>query len=91
MGERGLATQIAEQGNGLHGGHPWQHARRAVVELVGFLEQQEELAAIVGPTGPQLSVRAMHPAIWNAAVTLWDDGHLRQAVQTAGQALEGLL
>src|SRR2546430_5810255 len=33
----------------------------------------------------------MHPTIWGAAAGLWDDGHLRAAVQTAATALEGLL
>jgi hypothetical protein len=33
----------------------------------------------------------LHPAIWGAAARLWDDGHIRQAVQTAAAALEGLL
>lgn len=91
MGERGLAGSIAEHKNGLYGGHPWQRARKALVELAAILDQREELAKIVGPVGPQLSVQAMHPTIWNAAANLWDDGHPRQAVQTAGQALEGLL
>jgi hypothetical protein len=33
----------------------------------------------------------LHPTIWGAATKLWDDGHLRPAVQTAATALEGLL
>jgi hypothetical protein len=33
----------------------------------------------------------MHPTIWGAAANLWDDGHLRAAVQTAAIALQGLL
>ncbi len=91
MGERELASRVSEHAEGTYGGHPWQQARKAILELDAILDQREELAAIVGPTGPQLSVNAMHPGIWSAAAALWDDGHPCQAVQTAGQALEGLL
>jgi uncharacterized protein Ymh len=45
----------------------------------------------VGPVGPRLVASELHPAIWGAAARLWDDGHVRQAVQTAATALEGLL
>lgn len=91
IGERALAERIVEHEEGMYGGHPWQQARKAIVELYAVLEQREELAAILGPLGPRLEVGSMHPAIWGAAAGLWDDGHFRQAVQTAGQALEGVL
>ena len=49
------------------------------------------MKSILGPTGPQLSTSGMHSTIWDAAAHLFDDGHYRQAVQTAGQALENHL
>jgi hypothetical protein len=90
-GERELAKRIDEREEEAYGGHPWQRARKAILELDAILDQREELAAIVGPVGPQLDAHALHPTIWSAAAALWDSGHRRQAVQTAGQALEGLL
>lgn len=90
-GERELTKRIAEHGEGAYGGHPWQQARKAILELDAILDQREELSAIVGPVGPQLNAHALHPTIWTAAAALWDSGHPRQAVQAAAQALEGLL
>ncbi|MHA7732966.1 TIGR02391 family protein [Mycobacterium sp. ML3] len=45
----------------------------------------------MGPTGPRLAASELHSTIWGAAPNLWDDGHLRAAVQTAATAPEGLL
>ena len=45
----------------------------------------------MGPVGPRLVASELHPTIWGSAAKLWDDGHMRPAVQTAGTALEGLL
>jgi hypothetical protein len=49
------------------------------------------MTAILGATGPQLSTSSLHPTIWGAAAHLFDGRHYRQAVQTAGQALESHL
>lgn len=86
-----IATKIREHDEGAYGGHPFTQARIAVVEAIAILSQREELAAIVGPVGPQLSASEFHQAVWGAAATLWDNGHFRQAVQTAASALEGML
>jgi hypothetical protein len=91
MGEDVLAAKVVEHNEGLYGGHSFQQARVAIVEAVAILAQREELAEIVGPVGPKLVASELHPAIWGAAAKLWDDGHIRQAVQTAASALEGLL
>lgn len=91
MGERELAAAIEEKHEGVYGGHPFQQARRAIVEATAILAHREELAAIVGPSGPQLSASELHPNIWTAAAALWDGGHVSQAVQTAASALEGLM
>jgi hypothetical protein len=91
MGEGDLAAKVVEHEEGLYGGHPFTQARVAIVEAIAILAQWEELAEIVGPVGPRLVASELHPAIWGAAAKLWDDGHLRQAAQTAATALEGLL
>jgi hypothetical protein len=71
--------------------HWFKQARKAIVDAIAILSQREKLAQIVGPVGPRLSASELHPAIWGAAAALWDNGHFRQAVQTAATALEGLL
>jgi hypothetical protein len=91
MGEADLADKVVEHGEGLYGGHPFTQAHVAIVEAIAILAQREELAEITGPVGPRLVASELHPAIWGAAARLWDDGHVRQAVQTAASALEGLL
>ena len=72
-------------------GHHWVTARKAVVEFRAWITQRDERVALVGPVGPQMSASALHPVIWGAAAALWDDGHLRPAIQTAGSALEAYL
>jgi hypothetical protein len=91
MGEKDLAAQVVEHEEGLYGPHPFTRAHVAIVEAIAILAQREELAEIVGPVGPRLVASELHPAIWGAAASLWDDGHIRSAVQTAATALEGLL
>lgn len=91
MDEPAIAERIVEHEEGMYGGHPFTQARVAIVEASAILAQREELSAIVGPVGPRLVAAHLHPAIWSAAAHLWDDGHRRAAVQTAGTALEGLL
>lgn len=91
MGERELAAKVVEHEEGMYGGHPFTQARIAIIESIAILIQREELAEIVGPVGPRLAASELHPTIWGAAAKLWDDGHIRPAVQTAATALEGLL
>lgn len=75
----------------MYNSHPYQANRAALVVLHTRLAEQERMALILGPDGPQLSTSSLHPTIWNAAAHLFDGGHYRQAVQTAGQALESHL
>jgi hypothetical protein len=53
----------------------------------GLLSSLGEADQILGPRGPKLSAASLHPWIWNAAVSLWDDDHRREAVQAAATAL----
>jgi hypothetical protein len=64
---------------------------RALAVLRVQVADKERIARILGPVGPQLSSTSFHPTIWEAASSLFDTGHYRQAVQTAGQALESYL
>lgn len=64
---------------------------RSAIRAITLLERQGELEEKLGPSGPRMSTRSMHPTIWDAAAHLFDGGHHRQAVQTAGQALESHL
>jgi hypothetical protein len=91
MGETDLVAACAFHEQGQYGAHPYAIARAAIVELCAVLEQRDELDDILGPRGPQLSARSLHPLVWSAAALLWDDGYRRQAVQTAASALEGHL
>lgn len=67
----------------------WAHTKAlaAAQRLEGLLTSIEETEKILGPVGPKLAAENLHPWIWNAAVSLWDDGYRREAVQTAAQAL----
>lgn len=69
----------------------WVWTRETAVRLKGILAEMGLREALLGPRGPQLVAAKMHPLIWNAAAALWDDGHHRQAVQTAAAALEAAL
>lgn len=69
------------------GGWPFYKVKDAAWQLAGLLDSMEEAERILGPVGPKLAAANLHPWIWNAAVNLWDDGHLREAVQAAAMAL----
>ena len=65
----------------------WDPVLKASQQLAGLLSSVEETERILGPVGPKLAAANLHPWIWNAAVDLWDNGHRREAVQAAAQAL----
>jgi hypothetical protein len=66
---------------------PYRTILQTSQQLAGLLDSHEEAERILGPVGPKLAAANLHPWIWNAAVDLWDDGHLREAVQAAAVAL----
>jgi hypothetical protein len=68
-------------------GWPYDRTLEAAQQLAGLLSSAEEIERILGPAGPKLAAAELHPWIWDAAVHLWDDGHYREAVQAAAQAL----
>jgi uncharacterized protein (TIGR02391 family) len=75
----------------MYNSHPFEANRAALVVLRTRLAEKERMASVLGPAGPQLSTSSLHQTIWDAAAHLFDGGHYRQAVQTAGQALESHL
>ncbi len=82
-----LATKLEKGIDEGSYGWPYHRAMEASRQLAGLLGSLEEAERILGPVGPKLAATSLHPWIWNAAVGLWDDGHLREAVQAAAQAL----
>ena len=70
-------------------GNHWKRARQAAVLTIGAIASMAEREAILGPQGPQLAARDLHPVVWSAAARLWDDGYHPQAVQTAATNVEG--
>lgn len=78
-----LAAKLKQDGYGW----PFRPVMEASQQLAGLLGSVEETERILGPVGPKLAATSLHPWIWNAAVGLWDDRYLREAVQAAAQAL----
>lgn len=75
----------------MYNSHPFEANRAALVVLRTRLAEKERMTSVLGPAGPQLSTSSLNQTIWDAAAHLFDGGHYRQAVQTAGQALESHL
>jgi Protein of unknown function (Hypoth_ymh) len=78
-----LPAKLQEESDGW----PFHHTLKAARQLAGLLKSTEDIQKIFGPVGPKLSAANLHPWIWNAAVGLWDNGHRREAIQAAAQAL----
>ena len=68
---------------------PYRTILQTSQQLAGLLDSHEEAERILGPVGPKLAAANLHPWIWNAAVDLWDAGHLREAVQACQPAVPG--
>ncbi|MFZ0168987.1 MAG: TIGR02391 family protein [Candidatus Dormiibacterota bacterium] len=66
----------------------WSAARRVSVRIRGVLRDLDERDQILGPQGPQLAAKGLHPWVWDSAARLWDDGHRREAIQAAGAHIE---
>ena len=60
----------------------------ATDRLIGILEKREEYERIFGAEGPKLAGSQLHSWVWDAAATLWDDGHYEPAVHEAVKAVE---
>jgi uncharacterized protein (TIGR02391 family) len=58
-----------------------------VQQGLGILADQEQWAVKLVPDAPALLADRFHPWVWDAARTLWETGHYRQAVQAAANAI----
>lgn len=56
---------------------------QATGRLEGLRAKAEALAT------PSIEPSLLHPLVWSAAQRLWNDGHLRQAVAAAAEAVSG--
>jgi hypothetical protein len=75
----GKAAQVPVRGHAVN----TSTARIAVTWIIGDLERAEEREANMQTSAPKLSADALHPWVWDAARSLWDTGHYRQAVSQA--------
>ena len=64
-----------------------EKAKVASEHLIGDIDLITTYPEILGTAGPTLVAEGLHPWIWNAAVSLWDNGHYKQAVENAWNAL----
>lgn len=62
-------------------------ARNAVQRGLGILDDRDDWATKLAPEGPILPADQLHPWVWDAARSLWETSHYRQAVQTTATAL----
>jgi Protein of unknown function (Hypoth_ymh) len=85
--ELSAETEFAWQRQAAGGGWCLLGAMEACQKLAGLLSTAGEAEQILGTVGPNLPAAGLHPWIWNAAVSLWGDGHIREAVQAAAAAL----
>ena len=71
-----------------HESDGWDRAEAAARRLRGKLVYADEMSEILGPIGPVLNAERLHPWVWNAAVNLWDNGHYKEGVLAAANAVE---
>jgi uncharacterized protein (TIGR02391 family) len=71
--------------------HRFSQIKSKVLLLRGALRDAQETLDIVGVTGPRIAAADLHPTVWNPAARLWDDGHYRQAVESAATAVDDAL
>lgn len=61
----------------------WTRHRQAAIRAVTELERQAEVAEKLGDNAPVVSAGAFHPWVWEAARSLWQSYHFREAVRAA--------
>jgi hypothetical protein len=86
LGERAIEDELSGRGNTV-ASLAKAHLVGPAAQLVTAVKRGEEIKEKLGPTGPNFRAKEMHRWVWNAAADLWDDGHLRAAVQQAAAAL----
>ncbi len=61
----------------------WGKHHEAALRAIAQLERQDELQEKLGDNAPTLDAGRMHPWAWEGARSLWQSGHLREAVRAA--------
>ncbi|MBX7469093.1 TIGR02391 family protein [Streptomyces sp. NPDC001251] len=63
----------------------WCQHREAAQRADAALAQDGEIRRRLGDDGPELRAASMHPWVWDAARSLWDSRHFREAVTAAAK------
>ena len=61
----------------------WQQHRQAAQRAIAQLERQAEIDEKLGENAPRMNAANLHPWVWEGARSLWQSGHLREAVVAA--------
>ncbi|GLY37234.1 hypothetical protein Amsp01_032580 [Amycolatopsis sp. NBRC 101858] len=61
------------------------------IQSLALLNEAEEIEANLGMPGPQLAAGEFHPWVWDAARSLWETRHYREAVQAAATSINAHL
>lgn len=64
---------------------------RVAKQLQVLLVRKEELDRNLGEAGPTLSASTMHVDVWEAAKSLWANGHFGEAVNAAARSVNAKL
>ena len=65
----------------------WARHREAATRARAQLTRAEEIRQNLGDEAPDISAADLHPWIWSGARSLWQSGHLVQAVRDAATKL----
>lgn len=68
-------------------GRNWNSAMEAAKRLQGIIENRQTSEQIFIPRGPALVASRLHAWVWSAAFDLWNNGHYKQAVSEAFEAV----
>jgi uncharacterized protein (TIGR02391 family) len=71
----------------------WEFSRTydAALRLQGVLRTQATIDKAMASDGPTLAAERLHPWVWEAAASLWRDGHHRNAIHAAAAQIENRL
>lgn len=56
-------------------------------KVLGVVRARRDYADKLGPTGPSLAARSMHPKVWTVASAYWDTGLYDDAVEAAAKVV----
>jgi hypothetical protein len=79
-------TEIADDGK-----NRWTRHREAAQRAVVEIERRADIRKKLGDNAPMISASALHPWIWEGARSLWQSGHVREAVRAASVKLNAEL